>query len=293
VQSAQKETHTSIQVQRKHSLRNGFTACFVLSPVNGSFATVVPEKLASHELDASTAASEPHDFAVRVGRLRLARLARPSHLTARSWRSRPAPRLPWDARIQITDLPDEASAIFLCEGLDRLLVGDLRVGQNHPGLQDILILLHPSKHQARPIRFWSDFAQTTSAGKIVLALFRVIRQVGSVHFLEFSMDRVQAGYVQLVLHDDEHTRQDFVIGLLRSVFSQSPTDALEVMMTIESKGKAVCGTYRRVVADALLQAAQERIRTAGHQLVMTAEAGDDLGVIVASCAAILQVTSSV
>jgi ATP-dependent Clp protease adapter protein ClpS len=107
------------------------------------------------------------------------------------------------------------------------------------------------------------------------------------------MDRVQAGYVQLVLHDDEHTRQDFVIGLLRSVFSQSPTDALEAMMTIESKGKAVCGTYRRVVADALLQAAQERIRTAGHQLVMTAEAGDDLGVIVASCAAILQVTSSV
>jgi len=26
-------------------------------------------------------------------------------------------------------LPDEASAIFLCEGLDRLLVGDLPVGQ--------------------------------------------------------------------------------------------------------------------------------------------------------------------
>jgi len=91
------------------------------------------------------------------------------------------------------------------------------------------------------------------------------------------MDRVQAGYVQLVLHDDEHTPQDFVIGLLRSVFSQSTTDALEVMMTIERKGKAVCGTYPRAVAEALLQAAQERIRTSGHQLAMTAEAGDDLG----------------
>ena len=91
------------------------------------------------------------------------------------------------------------------------------------------------------------------------------------------MDRLQAGYVQLVLHDDEHTPQDFVIGLLRSVFSQSTTDALEVMMTIERKGKAVCGTYPRAVAEALLQAAQERIRTSGHQLAMTAEAGDDLG----------------
>jgi hypothetical protein len=39
-----------------------------------------------------------------------------------------APHLPRDARIQITDLPDGESGIFLCEGLDKLL-GDLPVGQ--------------------------------------------------------------------------------------------------------------------------------------------------------------------
>src|SRR5438046_7888247 len=48
------------------SLRNGFTAYSALSPVNGSFATVAPKKLASRELDASTAASGPHDLPVRV-----------------------------------------------------------------------------------------------------------------------------------------------------------------------------------------------------------------------------------
>src|SRR5438270_6181312 len=52
------------------SLRNGFTACFELSPVNGSFATAIPKKLASQELDASTAASGPHDFAVRLNHTR-------------------------------------------------------------------------------------------------------------------------------------------------------------------------------------------------------------------------------
>src|SRR5882672_426048 len=57
------------------SLRNGFTAYFVLFPVNGSFATVIPKKLASRELDASTATSEPHDFAVRFTRLRLCALS--------------------------------------------------------------------------------------------------------------------------------------------------------------------------------------------------------------------------
>jgi hypothetical protein len=66
------------------SLRNGFTAYFELSPVNGSFATVAPKKLASRELNASTAASGPHDFAVRLSRTRQSQLARPSHLTARS-----------------------------------------------------------------------------------------------------------------------------------------------------------------------------------------------------------------
>ena len=91
------------------------------------------------------------------------------------------------------------------------------------------------------------------------------------------MDRVQPGCVQLVLHDDENTPQDFVIGLLRSVFSLSPTDAVEVMTTIEKRGKAVCGTHPRAVAEALLQAAQERIRTSGHQLAMTAQAGEDIG----------------
>src|SRR6266446_5905285 len=72
--------HTGSAETLRPSLRNGFTAYFVLSPVNGSFATVAPEKLVSQELDASTAASGPHDFAVRVGRIRLARLSHAPHL---------------------------------------------------------------------------------------------------------------------------------------------------------------------------------------------------------------------
>src|SRR6185295_3693106 len=39
---------------------------------------------ASPGLSASTAAPEPHDFAVRLSRTRQSQLARPSHLTARS-----------------------------------------------------------------------------------------------------------------------------------------------------------------------------------------------------------------
>ena len=76
--------HTGTDGTLRHSLRNGFTAYIVLSPENGSFASVVPEKRTSREFDASTATSGPHDFAVRIMRLRLLRTPRPPHLTARS-----------------------------------------------------------------------------------------------------------------------------------------------------------------------------------------------------------------
>ena len=76
--------HTGSAEASRPSLRNGFTAYFELSPVNGFLATVAPKKLASQELGASTAASGPHDFAVRSSHTRQLQLSRPSHLTARS-----------------------------------------------------------------------------------------------------------------------------------------------------------------------------------------------------------------
>jgi hypothetical protein len=55
------------------------TVSFVLSPVTGFIVTVVPEKLASQELDASAGASGPHDFAVRDLRCSSKAHPRPPH----------------------------------------------------------------------------------------------------------------------------------------------------------------------------------------------------------------------
>ena len=74
--------HTGSAETLRPSPRNGFTAYFALSPVTGFLATVASEKLVSQKLDASIGAPEPHDFAVRVARVRLSRATRPPHLTA-------------------------------------------------------------------------------------------------------------------------------------------------------------------------------------------------------------------
>src|SRR5438309_9798593 len=76
--------HTGSAGASRPSLRNGFTAYFELSPVNGSFATVATQEMNLAQLDASTAASGPHDFAVRSSRTRQLQLSRPPHPTARS-----------------------------------------------------------------------------------------------------------------------------------------------------------------------------------------------------------------
>ena len=78
-----------------------------------------PQKLASAELDASTAASGPHDFAVRVMRARLAPSRPPLPPRVRDDRERPS--CGRDARSYSLDLPDGLSGIFLREGLDRFL----------------------------------------------------------------------------------------------------------------------------------------------------------------------------
>jgi ATP-dependent Clp protease adapter protein ClpS len=86
------------------------------------------------------------------------------------------------------------------------------------------------------------------------------------------MDVAADGAVRLVLHNDEQTPDDFVRELLRTVFGQSARDAAFTTSRVERQGKAVFGPYPQSVARALLEAAQQRIGTAGHALRITTEA---------------------
>src|SRR6185369_8722766 len=87
VRFAQTKGHTSIQGSGKHSglpcaMALRLTSC---SPRRTALLPPSPARsFASLGLSASTAAPEPHDFAVRSSRTRQSQLSRPSHLTARS-----------------------------------------------------------------------------------------------------------------------------------------------------------------------------------------------------------------
>jgi len=75
----------------------------------------------------------------------------------------------------------------------------------------------------------ADHATLAGIYNFVLDLFARLLQIALVHFQEHSMNGVEAGYTRLIIHDDEDTPRDFVTGLLRAVFSQSASDAIELM----------------------------------------------------------------
>ena len=101
------------------SLRNGFTAYFVLSPVTGLFCH---RRLAdnSAKLDASVGASGPHGFAVHKQRSRQQRRPRPSHPAPNVRDVRNAPLSGRDGGACTSDLGQAETEIFLRRGLDRI-----------------------------------------------------------------------------------------------------------------------------------------------------------------------------
>ena len=124
------------------------TASFALFPATGFLATVIPERLASQELDASIGASEPHDFSVRFSAVRYQRFHVHRILT-RVRDDREPPLCGAGRRKYATDLGEAKTEIFLNGRLDR-----------RPSQDDLICpsgkLPMPKNHSRRPCERGKD-----------------------------------------------------------------------------------------------------------------------------------------
>ena len=94
VQLRTEDAHTSIQVQAEHpglpcAVALQLTSCSsrrtaLLPPSSAGYRARSEGSMRNRQLNASTAAPEPHDFAVRSSHTRQSQLSRPPHPTARS-----------------------------------------------------------------------------------------------------------------------------------------------------------------------------------------------------------------
>ena len=81
--------------------------------------------------------------------------------------------------------------------------------------------------------------------------------------------------VQLIFLSDDKTPVDFIAWLLQTVFAKSEREAGHAVAQICEQGSAACGPYPPVVAKALFDECERRIREAGHPLsIVSKEAAD-------------------
>lgn len=54
---------------------------------------------------------------------------------------------------------------------------------------------------------------------------------------------------KVVLHNDNYTPMDFVVQILRQIFSKNTLEAEQIMLNVHTKGKAVAGVYTYDIAN--------------------------------------------
>ncbi|HEY0635941.1 MAG TPA: ATP-dependent Clp protease adapter ClpS [Gammaproteobacteria bacterium] len=77
---------------------------------------------------------------------------------------------------------------------------------------------------------------------------------------------------KVLLINDDYTPMDFVVHILESFFSMDRVKATQVMLTVHSQGKGLCGIYTRDVAETKVNQVNGYSRRHQHPLLCTMEA---------------------
>lgn len=76
---------------------------------------------------------------------------------------------------------------------------------------------------------------------------------------------------KVVLLNDDYTPMDFVVAVLETIFHKTHEDAVDIMLTIHSKGAAICGVFTRDVAETKADQVTEYARINDHPLQCVVE----------------------
>ncbi|HEY0720503.1 MAG TPA: ATP-dependent Clp protease adapter ClpS [Gammaproteobacteria bacterium] len=77
---------------------------------------------------------------------------------------------------------------------------------------------------------------------------------------------------KVLLINDDYTPMEFVVHILESFFSMDRVRATQVMLTVHSQGKGLCGIYTRDVAETKVNQVNAYSRRHQHPLLCTMEA---------------------
>lgn len=81
---------------------------------------------------------------------------------------------------------------------------------------------------------------------------------------------------RVYLMNDDYTPMEFVVHILEQFFSMDREKATQVMLTIHTQGKGICGVYTKDIAETKAAIVNDYARENGHPLMCEVEElGDD------------------
>ncbi len=76
---------------------------------------------------------------------------------------------------------------------------------------------------------------------------------------------------KVILLNDDYTPMDFVVQVLTVFFGMNLESATHVMLQVHTKGKGICGTYTRDIAETKVAQVNNYSRENQHPLLCTME----------------------
>lgn len=76
---------------------------------------------------------------------------------------------------------------------------------------------------------------------------------------------------KVIMFNDDYTPMEFVVEVLEQYFSHPREKATQIMMTVHTQGKAVCGVYSRDVAETKAMQVNQYARDSQHPLLCEIE----------------------
>ena len=71
---------------------------------------------------------------------------------------------------------------------------------------------------------------------------------------------------KVILWNDDYTPMEFVVSLLENVFSKSPSEATQLMLTIHRTGMGIAGVYVLEIAETKVAAVHKLAEQRGYPL---------------------------
>ncbi len=76
---------------------------------------------------------------------------------------------------------------------------------------------------------------------------------------------------KVILHNDDYTTMEFVVEVLIDVFGKSLEKATQIMLNVHNKGKGICGTYPRQIAETKVETVHSLASSRNFPLKSTME----------------------